>query len=166
MHQSSYDEMEVFAKSLPNDKKLLVCDVGSCDVEGDGSFSYKKLFENHYYVGLDLAPGINVDVVSDNQYKYPYLDNSFDIVISGQVIEHVEDIYLWIIEIARILKPGGLTCIIGPTSWVEHRHPVDCWRILPDGMRFLLGTIAKLNVVDIRKSRDNQDCIGIAKKGE
>jgi len=43
-------------------------------------------------------------------------DNSFDIIISFQVIEHIKDAKLFIQEIHRILKPDGKAFITTPNS--------------------------------------------------
>lgn len=43
-------------------------------------------------------------------------DNSFDIVISFQVIEHIKDANLFIKEIHRVLKPNGKAYITTPNS--------------------------------------------------
>jgi len=43
-------------------------------------------------------------------------DNSFDIIISFQVIEHIKDATLFIQEIHRILKPDGKAFITTPNS--------------------------------------------------
>ncbi len=40
-------------------------------------------------------------------YNIPYPDESFDIVISNNVIEHVRDVNRYLQEIHRVLKPGG-----------------------------------------------------------
>jgi SAM-dependent methyltransferase len=77
-------------------------------------------------------------VVSKNEYSYPFPDNSFDVVLAGNVIEHVKEIWTWMDELARIAKPNGKVIIICPVSWVFHEAPVDCWRIYPDGMTTLM----------------------------
>ena len=158
MHPSSMALMKEFVvKHLPNARQN-VLDVGSYDVNG----SYRPLFVGHQYAGLDIVPGPNVDLVATSLYVYPIEDHTYDAVISGQSIEHVQDMHAWIREIARVVKPGGLVCIIGPQLWEEHRYPVDCWRILPDGMRFLLGTIAGLEVIE--SYMVGRDTIGVARK--
>jgi hypothetical protein len=59
-----------------------------------------------------------------------------------------------------MLKPDGIICVVAPWTYPEHKYPVDCWRIMPDGMRFLLSDIAGLPVLGVWKNET--DCVGIA----
>lgn len=52
------------------------------------------------------------------------------------------------LEIARILKPHGICCIIAPSGGPEHRYPVDCWRFYPDGCA-ALARFAKLELIEV-----------------
>lgn len=70
-------------------------------------------------------------------YSYQYDSESFDVILSGQVLEHIRKPWLWIEECARLLKPGGHLITIVPVSWPYHEAPVDCWRIYPEGMKAL-----------------------------
>jgi SAM-dependent methyltransferase len=74
---------------------------------------------------------------TDEGYTYPVPDDSFDIICSANVIEHIPMIWLWMKELRRICKPGGYVITVNPVSWPFHEAPVDCWRIYPDGMRAL-----------------------------
>lgn len=60
--------------------------------------------------------------------------DSFDAVISGQAFEHAEFFGVTMAEMARVLKPGGLMCVIAPRGFERHRYPVDCYRFDADGM--------------------------------
>lgn len=126
-----------------------ILDVGSCGVNG----TYKEIFsdkERFDYYGLDLTPGPNVDYVPSDPYDWQDLpDESFDIIISGQAFEHIEFPWLTILEIKRVLKKGGLICIIAPLRGPEHKYPVDCWRYYPDGFR-ALARWAGLEVIESR----------------
>lgn len=125
-----------------------VLDVGSYDVNG----TYRPLVEGRgwRYTGLDVAPGPNVDVVSADSYHFPLAPGSFDVVLSGSTMEHVAAIWLWIPELVRVLRPGGMLAIVTHWQFPEHRYPVDCWRIMPDGMRYLFDLTRRLERYDIR----------------
>ena len=140
-----------------------ILDVGSmnCHPNRGAGSTYKELFDSAEYTGLDLDAGPNVDIVASVPYVWPIADCSFDVVISGQCLEHVEAPWFWIKEVARVCQSPGLVIVIAPWRWAEHKRPVDCWRILPDGMKFLLE-YAGLEVVEYGKS--NKDCYGVAKK--
>lgn len=89
-----------------------------------------------------LKPTNNpLHIVTQHEYHYPVKTNRFDIVLSGQVMEHVKDIWQWMDELYRITQPGGHLIIICPVSWDYHEAPVDCWRIYPDGMETLLKKV-------------------------
>lgn len=139
MHQSSLENMAAFSKEYLTGRegeRLEILDLGSCDVNG----SYKQFFAspNWRYIGVDMAPGKNVDVVLSDTYDWKeFGSSSIDVLVSGQVFEHVEYFWLTMLEIKRVLKPGGLCCIIAPSGGYEHRYPVDCWRFYPDGVKAL-----------------------------
>jgi len=80
-----------------------------------------------------------------SEYDIPAPDAAFDIVVSGQVIEHVRKPWIWMKELARVCARGGVVVTVNPVSWPYHEAPVDCWRIYPDGMRALCEE-AGLNV--------------------
>jgi hypothetical protein len=146
---------------------MLVLDVGSYNVNGD----YRELCESRglQYQGLDIAAGPNVDIVAESPYIWPVDSNTYNMVISGQCLEHVEMPWLWARELYRVCKPGGLAIIIAPgLNWGIHRHPVDCWRVLPDGMRALLINWAGFSekVIGIKgvATKPNCDCFGVVRK--
>ena len=126
--------MEWFAdRYIPKRDNLKVLDVGSYDVNGN----YREIFEAKgiKYIGLDMESGPNVDVVPKNTYKWEELKTGeFDIVVSGQALEHIEFFWKTMEEIVRVTKKDGIICIIAPNGFGEHRYPVDCWRFFTDGM--------------------------------
>jgi len=158
--------MDDFFKTLNVNQSLTILDVGSLRV-GWNDKTYRDLLLscNWKYTGLDLSTGNNVDIVSSDLYHYPLDDNSFDIVISGQTLEHVAWPWEWIKELYRVLKPGGIVYIIAPSEGPIHYRP-DCWRIKPDGMEALLKYAGFKDIetdVDLTNSKW-RDCWGKAIK--
>lgn len=88
---------------------------------------------------LDFAARTDVPLTyrTESEYDFPVPSDTYDIVFSAQVIEHVRKPWRWMPELARICRPGGLVITINPVSWHYHESPVDCWRIYPEGMRAL-----------------------------
>lgn len=163
MHKSSMHNMLLFVtkylKPVFSGEQLHILDVGSRSING----GYKKLFDgeaNWYYEGMDITPGINVDIVVPDIYNWGDIANDkYDIVICGQVFEHIEYPWLTIHEINRVLRPGGLTCIIAPSSGFIHRFPVDCYRYFPDGMT-ALARWGNLEVVEVYNCWNDPDIGG------
>jgi SAM-dependent methyltransferase len=151
MHQSSFDKMAEFCRHYLDQRRnepLTILDLGSHDING----SYRPIFANKTwrYIGVDLTKGQNVDLVLRDPYNWTEIATaSSDVVVSGQTFEHTEFFWLTIREIARVLKPLGLCCIIAPSSGPEHQFPVDCWRVYPDGLR-ALARYASLETIEAR----------------
>lgn len=179
MHESSYRIMTGFVqKYISSNKECTVLDIGSQLIDGQqGLGSYKNLFKGMpdvTYKGLDMVEGLNVDVVLSSPYDWSNVSaNSADFVISGQMLEHVEFPWLTFIEINRVLKPGGMCCIIAPSSGIMHNYPLDCYRYYPDGMA-ALAAYASLEVLEVyaewetekypERNPEWRDCVLIARK--
>lgn len=86
---------------------------------------------------LDISDNPNLTYSGSAEYAFHIPDDSYDLVISGQVIEHVRKPWKWLREVARVTRVGGLVITINPVSWIYHGAPVDCWRIYPEGMKAL-----------------------------
>ena len=171
MHKSSKRIMSGFLNKYLPAESVKILDVGSYSVCG----SYKDLMRPEWeYIGLDVMPGPNVDVVPDDPYEWTEIQpSSFDVVISGQAFEHIEFPWETVEQIDRVLKHDGLVCIIAPSAGNEHRYPVDCYRYYPDGFRALAKWVG-WEVIDCYFERDInkypqldknwQDCVLIARK--
>ncbi len=157
MHESSLGRMQAFVDQYLTARRgqpLRILDIGSSDVNG----TYRRFFQDRswVYVGLDLAPGPGVDVVVRQPYRWKELRGaSFDVVISGQAFEHIEFPWVTILEVTRVLRSGGLLCLIVPSSGPEHRYPVDCWRFYTDGL-VALAHWADLDVVSAETHWDDE----------
>lgn len=86
------------------------------------------------YTGVDIRPGKNIDVVMKKPYRIPLRSRSVDVVLSGQVFEHVPFFWASMLEIARVMRPLAYFFLTAPSR--GHIHSTyDCWRIYPDGLR-------------------------------
>lgn len=157
MHKNSHSKMEWFKNTYLNiSSNLDILDVGSLD--GKGNYNYSDIFneKNWKYVGLDIQAGNNVDIVVSDIYNwFEIKDNTYDVVISGQFFEHLEFFWLTMLQIERVLKPGGYVCIITPSNGPKHGGDMlNCYRFYEDGLR-AMAKYANLNV--LHASVDNRE---------
>ncbi len=58
----------------------------------------------------------------------PYPDNTFDVVLSHEVIEHVADDRRAVAEMVRVLRPGGRILLFCPNRWFPFETHGHYWR--------------------------------------
>lgn len=103
--------------------EVFVLDVGSLDINGNN----RCLFDDALYLGVDLAPGPNVDIVSKgHELRMP--DETFDVIVSTECFEHDQFYRETLRNICRMLKPGGLFLF---TCATEGRHEHGTRRTTP-----------------------------------
>ena len=119
-------------------KTLLECESGKILDVGAGECQYKKYCDHLDYTSQDFnqynGKGNNlglqtntwdvsqVDVISDI-ISIPLPDDSFDIILCTEVLEHVPDPIAAINEMNRLLKKGGLIIITAPFCSLTHFAP-------------------------------------------
>lgn len=136
MHAEVYEEVQRWAAALPT-TPLRIADIGAYDVNGNLRSIFAR--QGWEYVGFDMSAGPNVDKVLPHSHEWPDIASAtFDAVVCVSTLEHTLRPYLVVLEMARILKPGGYVCFTAPYAWPKHDHPIDCFRIYPDGMRAMM----------------------------
>lgn len=81
--------------------------------------------------------------------KLPFPDNEFDLVMSDQVLEHVEgDPQVAIDETRRVLRPGGIALHTTVFMYPVHGSPGDFWRYTPDALRYLCRDFSEIIEAD------------------
>jgi SAM-dependent methyltransferase len=58
----------------------------------------------------------------------PYPTDTFDLILSHEVLEHVQDDQAAIAEMARVLRPGGRAVIFCPNRWYPFETHGHYWR--------------------------------------
>lgn len=107
----------------------LVMDLGC----GDGSSAalFKSMAADVRWVGVDIVESATVrDVQSESVVLFdgvhlPFADDSIPLVYTNQVFEHVRHPQALLLEIRRVLAPGGV--FIGSVSQLEPYHAYSLW---------------------------------------
>ncbi len=130
MHDTALAHARLFFETYLGDGGTpRILEVGSADVNG-GLRGLAPAGAD--YVGVDFAVAPGVDVILDDPMVLPFADASFDVCVTSSCFEHAPFFWQTAVEIARVLKPGGLFYINAPADGPYHAHPHDCWRFFPD----------------------------------
>jgi SAM-dependent methyltransferase len=123
--------MQNLANITSNNKQQLLVDFGC------GNMPYRKVIEPMVgkYLGVDLSlnPLAEHHINFDSKTTLP--DNYCDIILSNQVLEHVDSPSGYLQEAFRILKPGGKIILTTHGYWYYHPTPNDYWRWTSAGLR-------------------------------
>lgn len=103
------------------------------------------------YSGFDVIEGRNVDVVGDaHQLSRSYPSNHFDSVTAFSVLEHLMMPWKVMIEINRVMKPGGIGFFTTHQTWPMHDQPWDFWRFSDESWKALINKPLGFEIVETR----------------
>ncbi len=104
---------------------------------GCGDMPYREVIEPMVgrYIGVDLEMNPLAEHHIDFDSKTTLPDNYCDIILSNQVLEHVDSPHSYLSEALRILKPGGSIILTTHGYWFYHPTPYDYWRWTSAGLR-------------------------------
>lgn len=132
-------EIQLFLKkakqTIGNPQTIL--EVGALNING----SARTVFQTptNTYIGIDMCPGKDVDIVLDghDMLTHPSIpENHFDLVICCETFEH--DIFFWVTleNMKKALKKGGWLIITTPGIQVQkHNYPSDYYRFMGDAYK-------------------------------
>lgn len=104
-----------------------VLEVGSKDYGSTSSF--RGVYTDSEYVGVDMAPGKGVDAVVDLVEGIgPLPAAHFELAICCSVMEHVRRPWVFAENLARLVRPGGRIYVSVPWVWRYHAYPDDYFR--------------------------------------
>jgi len=129
MYAAIYNFFEQLSKK-ENLKNKIAIEIGGS--EGSIKAILEKFGVN--YKVADNFPEVDI-------HHLPYDNNSFDFLITDQILEHVEKPWVAAKEIFRVLKPGGISVATGPFMIGDHgcENWKDYYRFTPDGWRSLFS---------------------------
>jgi len=109
-----------------------VLEIGSADRNG----SLRPIIESYHpreYVGIDVEPGPGVDRVAEaGQIARVFGEESFDLVVSTETLEHIRDWRGAVSNIKRVCRRGGVVLLTTRSiGFPYHAYPYDFWRYDP-----------------------------------
>lgn len=152
-----FTSFKLVTRALAGRKNLKVLDVGCGD--GRAVDWFRRFDPKADYTGVDIdqSPEVLSRKRSDARFdtfdgvKLPYGDETFDVVFSHQVFEHVANPLTLLQSIARVTKRGGL--FIGSASQLEPYHSYSFWNYTLFGWCKLLEA-AGLKIEEFRPGID------------
>lgn len=112
---------------------LIVLDVGC------GDKTYKKFVGDNKYIGIDVElsgrdVSKKVPDIYFNGQDIPLEDDSVDIILFLEVLEHVTEPEALMIDMRRVLKDSGTLILSVPFIWPLHEEPYDFRRYTSHGI--------------------------------
>ena len=141
------ESMDKFLKKHATKTKTL--DVGC------GNSRYSRYFPNN--VGFDIMKSRNVDVVGD-VHSLSFKNDSFDVVLATEVLEHLIEPQQAINEMKRVLKDRGKLILTTRFIFPLHDTPHDYYRYTKYGLKYLLR---EWEITEMEEETDTIECIAV-----
>ena len=111
---------------------------------GAGESPWRDLMPRVTYVGLDTSRSDSFgmrrrpDLVYYDGGKLPFDDNEFDHLLCTEVLEHIAEPFPFLVDLQRVLRPGGTLVLTVPWSARMHHVPHDYHRFTRYALESLL----------------------------
>jgi SAM-dependent methyltransferase len=109
---------------LSIERPTVVADIGG----RDSRTAYADICPADIY---DLQSSPSFDICANE------LPQKYSHIVSTDTWEHILDPVSASRNVGRSLLPGGRLFLTTVSSWPEHRHPIDTYRFMEDGLRWL-----------------------------
>jgi len=129
LHSSAMRIGGKFFEKYSFSKMTRVLEIGSLDVNGSLRNHKPKDVE---WIGVDLEPGVGVDIVVEPHETLPFPDGYFDLVVASSVFEHDTAFWKTMAEMTRVANEKAFIYVSAPSNGPVHRHPLDVFRFYPD----------------------------------
>lgn len=121
-------------RSLPKGLSGVILDIGAAD-----QWVRESVPDDATYIALDYPAtgaalyGSRPHVFADAAHL-PFGDDSFDVVVCFEVLEHLADHTSALREAARVMRPGGRLLVTVPFLYPVHDAPYDFQRLTEHGL--------------------------------
>jgi len=132
LHQIRTNELQQVFPYIPGNSKIL--DIGA----GTGWQSNLLESQQHHVSSLDIPSSHYKDrrvrhIIEYDGKTIPFPDNSFDVIFTSNVLEHVLELDSFLLENMRVLKPEGVCIHIVPSAiwriYTNFTHPIKAWTL-------------------------------------
>jgi SAM-dependent methyltransferase len=143
-----FKKWDSYLESLGTMQGLRVLEIGSREVTGPSQ--ERRRFANAEYVGFDYYPGPNVEVVGDVHRLSSYFrpGEQFDLIFTVACFEHFSMPWLAAMEIAKMLKTGGVLLVVTHFSFGSHERPWNFFQFSDMGLRVLFSEALGFECID------------------
>lgn len=144
----SHQKWQQYLYEIGNKEGLRILEIGSREVTSGSSA--RKNFNKATYVGFDYYAGDNVDVVGDVHRLSSYFNGieKFDIIYTSACFEHFAMPWVAAVEIAKMLKVGGLLFVETHFSYSSHERPWNFFQFSDMGLRVLFSAALGFECVE------------------
>ncbi len=122
--------VEKSAKKVPSYARVLDAGAGPCP--------YKHFFNHTRYEATDVVDPHKILNFVCSLNKIPRQDNTYDALLSTEVLEHVEFPQKVMNESYRVLKKGGKLFLTTPQGWMIHQAPYNYFYFTRYGLESIL----------------------------
>ena len=102
------------------------------------------------YIGLDITDGPNVSIVADAHHLSQAITDPVDYVCSISTFEHLMMPWKVVLEINKVLKPGGRVFSHSHQAWPLHDTPFDYFRFSEEAWHGLFNEHTGFRVLETR----------------
>ena len=139
VHRLILDLLRLIAST---DKVPALLDIGCWD--GSTTIEYARAVDGARTYGIEVFSdpashaaqrGVSVAMMDLERERFPWLDQSMDLVVCNQVFEHLKNVWLPMSEIARVLRVGGHLLFSVPNLASLHNRALLAIGVQPTSIR-------------------------------
>lgn len=125
-----------------SDRVSSLLDVGCWD--GNTTIEYARATDGARVYGIEVFQdpasraaqrGVSVAVMDLERDRFPWADQSMDLIVCNQVFEHLKNVWLPMSEIARVLRVGGHLVFSVPNLASLHNRALLAFGVQPTSIR-------------------------------